>query len=55
MPERPERPLPDYFILIIVVVLAALALVPRCVPGVLPQSFFASSTASTRSGAKLAH
>jgi hypothetical protein len=54
MPERPERPLPDHVIVIIVVLLGALALLPRCVPGVFPQSFFASSTASPRQGAKLA-
>ena len=54
MPEGPERPLPDYVIVIIVVLLGALAFLPRCVPGVIPQSFSVGSTASPRQGARLA-
>jgi len=54
MPSKPERPLPDSVFGIIIVVLVALALLPRCVPDIIPGLFPATSVASPRQGSKLA-
>jgi len=54
MPSKPERPLPDFVFAAIIVVLLALALLPLCVPDVVPGLFPATSVASPRQGSKLA-
>jgi hypothetical protein len=54
MSDKPERPLPDFVFGTIIVVLVALALLPRCVPDVIPGLLSASSAASPRQGSKLA-
>ena len=54
MPSKPERPLPDSVFAIIIVVLVALALLPRCAPSVIPGVSPATGVASPRQGAELA-
>jgi len=54
MSGKPERPLPDFVFATIIVVLIALALLPRCAPSVIPGLLSASSVAGPRQGSMLA-